>query len=245
MMQSSAQQGDNGRQEAAATQAPHRPAVVLVDDHEIVLDGLSRALAREGMHVAGTFMDSAPAMDFLHTYSPHGHRPPVQLVVADLRLGHNSSIAFIRDVCRTYPHTRVAVLTSFEDSVAAAAAVRAGARGFLLKDMPSGELSKSLRSIAEGNLVIDARMAPAVLAPEQHTLSEGELAVLQLVAEGLTNREIGARLHLSASAVKDQLAKSMRKLGTNTRTETVVRAVQEGMLSNPMASTANKTVHAP
>jgi DNA-binding NarL/FixJ family response regulator len=242
MMQSSAQLSDSNRRESAAARGPHRPAVILVDDHEIVLDGLSRALAREGMHVAGTFMDTAPAMDFLSSQSAHGHGP-VQLVVVDLRLGRSSSIAFIREVCRTHSHTRVAVLTSFEDSAAAAAAVRAGARGFLLKDMPSGELGTSLRSIAEGNLVIDARMAPAVLAPEQQALNEDELAVLQLVAEGLTNREIGARLHLSASAVKDQLARSMRKLGTNTRTETVVRAVQEGMLGNFLSSLEDRTTH--
>lgn len=242
-MQLSAQQGDNGEREATTPREPHGPTVVLVDDHEIVLDGLSRALTREGMQVTGTFGDASAPMDFLRSQAPHGRRPPVQLVVVDLRLGHGSSIAFIRDVCRTYPLTRVAVLTSFEDSAAAAAAVRAGARGFLLKDMPSEELAKSLRSIAEGNLVIDARMALAVLAPEQRALGEEEVMILQLVAEGLTNREIGSRLHLSASAVKDQLAKTMRKLGTSTRTETVVRAVHEGLLSNPLPSGTPRTAH--
>ena len=82
-----------------------------------------------------------------------------------------------------------------------------------------------------GTLVIDSRVAAAVLRPEQRLLSGHELSILELVAEGLTNREIGARLHLSHYTVKDYLTRIMRKLGTRSRAETVARAVQQGLLA--------------
>lgn len=214
---------------AMAAPGAAEPRVVVIDDHEIVLDGLSRALPRAGLRVAGAFMDAASAVQFLQSAGEDG--PDVQLAVVDLRLGAGSSIALIETICRAHPGINVAVLTSSEDHVAAAAAVRAGARGFLLKDMPSGELGKSLRSVAEGHPVIDSRMTSAVLAPQETLLSDHELAILRLVADGLTNREISAQLHLSPNTVKNYLSRVMRKLGTSTRAETVVRALMEGLVS--------------
>jgi DNA-binding NarL/FixJ family response regulator len=133
-------------------------------------------------------------------------------------------------VHRMRPEIRIAVLTSFEDRAAASAAVHAGAGGFLLKDTPIDELARRLRGVATGTLVIDSRVAGAVLCPEQRLLSGHELSILELVAEGLTNREIGARVHLSHYTVKDYLTRIMRKLGTHSRAETVARAVQQGLL---------------
>ena len=139
-------------------------------------------------------------------------------------------------VHRMHPDTRIAVLTSFEDRAAASAAVQAGATGFLLKDTPIDELARRLRGVATGTLVIDSRVAGAVLRPEQRLLSGHELSILELVAEGLTNREIGARLHLSHYTVKDYLTRIMRKLGTRSRAETVARAVQQGLLAGSQLS---------
>jgi DNA-binding NarL/FixJ family response regulator len=199
-------------------------SAVLIDDHQVVLEGLTRTLQRDGITVVGTFGDGDSAVAFLRTH-------PVDLVVVDLRLQNRSGLAVVDAVHRLHPDTRIAVLTSFEDRAAASAAVHAGASGFLLKDTPVDELARRLRGVATGTLVIDARVAGAVLRPEQRLLSGHELSILELVAEGLTNREIGARLHLSHYTVKDYLTRIMRKLNTRSRAETVARAVQQGLLA--------------
>jgi two-component system, NarL family, response regulator DevR len=211
--------GDAGRSSGAGAS----PTVVLIDDHQVVLEGLSRTLQREGMTVVGMFSDGDSAIAFLRTR-------PVDLVVVDLRLQNRSGLAVVDTVHRMHPDTKIAVVTSFEDRAAASAAVHAGASGFLLKDTPVDELGRRLRGVATGTLVIDSRVAGAVLRPERRLLSGHELSILELVAEGMTNREIGARLHLSHYTVKDYLTRIMRKLGTRSRAETVARAVQQGLL---------------
>jgi DNA-binding NarL/FixJ family response regulator len=195
---------------------------ILIDDHQLVLEGLSRALAREGLRVVGSFLSASDALPYLTEH-------PVDFAVVDLRLGGDSGVRVVGEIHRMWPRMRIAVLTSFDDRSAAAAAVRAGATGFLLKTTLSSDLGRQLREVAEGNLVVDARVAAAVFQPAE-LLGETELAVLRLVAEGLTNREIGQRLHLSHYTIKDHLTKAMRKLGTGTRAETVAKAVQQGLL---------------
>ncbi|MEV4731851.1 response regulator transcription factor [Saccharopolyspora sp. NPDC049426] len=198
-------------------------SVVLVDDHEVVLDGLSRALQREDMQVVGSFLEAEPAIEFLGAHD-------VDLLVVDLRLKTGSGADLVERAHRKWPNLRIAVLTSFEDGVAAAAVMRAGASGFLLKDALSEELSHRLRGVAEGSVIIDSRLVDAVLQPTQISLSATELTILRLVAEGRTNREIGAEMHLSPYTIKDYLTRTMRTLGTRTRAETVARASQEGLL---------------
>lgn len=195
---------------------------MLVDDHQLVLEGLGNALRRQGMTVVGSFLDRESSVDFLAESA-------VDFLVVDLRLGGNSGITVVGEARRLQPMLKIAVLTSFDDVGAAAEAVRAGATGYLLKDTPSEELGAQLRAVAEGHLVLDSRVASAVLEPAQ-LLGEQELVVLDLVAQGLTNKEIGSRLHLSHYTIKDYLSKAMRKLGTSTRVETVITAVQRGLL---------------
>lgn len=195
---------------------------ILVDDHQLVLQGLSRVLGHHGMDVTGTFLDGPSAVSFLADH-------PVDFAVVDLRMDGNSGVRVVSDIRQRSPGTRVAVLTSYDDRAAAAAAVQAGATGFLLKTTLSTELGRQLLDVASGALVIDASVAAAVFEPHD-LLTRTELAVLGMVAEGLTNREIGQRMHLSHYTIKDHLTKVMRKLGTSTRAETVATAVQTGLL---------------
>lgn len=195
---------------------------ILVDDHQLVLEGLSRVLGRHGMRVVGTFVDGPSALDFLADH-------PADLAVVDLRMGEESGVRVVSGIRQLCPGTRIAVLTSYDDRAAAASAVKAGATGFLLKSTLSAELSRQLANVASGTLVLDARVASAVFGP-QDLLTGTELAVLGMVAEGLTNREAGQRMHLSHYTIKDHLTKAMRKLGTSTRAETVAKAVQQGLL---------------
>jgi DNA-binding NarL/FixJ family response regulator len=208
-----------------------RISAVLVDDHEIVLEGLERALARDAIDVVGAFRGAAEAVAFLTGGSRSATR--VHLGVVDLRLGGDSGIEVVREIRRVRPDIRLAVLTSFEDRGSVLAAVRAGATGYFLKDSLSGELCAGLRRVAEGNLVVDARLASAMVDTAPKPFSEHDLAILRLVAEGLSNRQIGEELHLSPYTVKEYLSRTMRKLGTRTRAETAVRAAQEGLLPPP------------
>ncbi|MGH3519635.1 MAG: response regulator [Haloechinothrix sp.] len=197
------------------------PRVVLVDDHPLVLEGLARALHRRAMNVVGTFVDAPSALSFRAAHE-------VNLLVVDLRLGEQSGVSLIGEARRRYPGLKIALLTSFEEPRAAAAAVRAGASGVLIKASASAEICRQLREVARGALLVDARLAAAVLTPRE-SLSAKEIAVLNLVADGLTNRGIGERLHLSHHTVKDYLAGVMRKLGVSTRAEAVGKAIREGL----------------
>lgn len=205
--------------------ASHRRwELALVDDHPLVLEGLSRLVQRYGMHTVAHFVSSSEALSFLDTND-------VDLLVVDLRLHGESGLDLVTHVHKRKPWIRIAVLTSYEDPVAAKQAINAGARGFLLKDALSDELARRLRSVADGDLVVDNRLADAVLSPVDVTLEPRELRILSMIAEGLTNREIGMALHLSPYTVKDHLRRSMRKLGTRTRAETVAKAAREGLLT--------------
>jgi two-component system response regulator DevR len=199
------------------------PSAVLVDDHELVLDGLRRALERAGWTVSGAFTDPEPALRHLAS-------TVVDLVVVDLRLGRRSGLTVVEAVRALGVSASVAVLTSYADSAAASEALRAGARGFLLKDTGSAELVDRLRAVAAGDVVVDGRVARALGAPEEEVLTAQEIAILGAVARGLTNRQIGAELYLSHYTVKEYLARVMRKLGTRRRAETVIRAVELGLL---------------
>jgi DNA-binding NarL/FixJ family response regulator len=208
--------------------ADTRPSVVLVDDHEVVLEGLGRALDRGGLRIVGTFLSGEAAL-------AHLDRHRVDLVVVDLRLAQQSGLSVLGAIRHLQPDAELAVLTSYEDPAAASAALRAGAKGFLLKDTRSTELSQRLCSVAQGNVVVDARVSAVLAGVSGHSapqLSEQEIAILQAVGEGLTNREIGARMHLSHYTVKDYLTRTMRKLGTSRRAETVTKATQQGLLSD-------------
>lgn len=196
---------------------------LLVDDHPLVLDGLTRALTRNGMNVVGTASEGDAALDFLAAHE-------VDLLVVDLRLGDESGLDLIRTARARFPALKMSLLTSFDLPAFASAAVRAGANGILLKASSADEICRRLRDVARGAVVIDPRMAAAILAPPE-SLSSRETAILALVADGMTNRGIGERLHLSHHTVKEYLAIIMRKLGVGSRAEAASKAIRSGLLS--------------
>jgi DNA-binding NarL/FixJ family response regulator len=208
---------------SAASEPPASPTVVLIDDHELVLDGLRRALERSGWTVSGAFVDPEQALRHLAAHS-------VDVVVIDLRLGTHSGVTVVEAVRTLDAHAAVAVLTSYADPSSAAEALKAGARGFLVKDTASSDLVARLRAVASGDVVVDGRVAEALQSRGEDLLGEQEMAILQAVARGLTNRQIGAEMYLSHYTVKEYLARVMRKLGTRRRAETVARAVELGLL---------------
>lgn len=211
---------------------PHYTAV-LIDDHELILDGLRWALERDGWTVAGTFTSPEPAIQQLA-------RKGADVVVIDLHPGERSGLMVLKALRGLGKNWAPVLLTDSVDATAATEALQGGARGFLLKDSPTQEIVSRLRAAAAGDTVVDGRVASA-LATARSTdspLTEQEAAILASVAQGMTNRQIGAAMYLSHYTVKEHLARVMRKLGTHRRAETVARAAQLGLLDAGSASKA-------
>lgn len=197
--------------------------VIVLDDHDVVRTGLATLLAQHGFEVVADTHDVAEAVLLVQAKE-------VDLAIVDVRLGGVSGAAAVQRLRHARPGLRVCMLTSFADPKAARVATQNGATGFVLKDQPAEDLVRHLQLVAEGSTVIDQRVAGEVLNPADPILTEKELAVLSRIADGMTNREVGAELGLSHHTVKEYLSNAMRKLETRTRAETVAIAIRQGLL---------------
>ena len=209
----------------AATRPPVR--VFLLDDHEIVRRGLRMLLESEGditvVGEAGTVARATPAI--LEA------RPDV--AVLDARLPDGSGIEVCRDVRAACPSTQGLILTSYDDDEAMFSAIMAGAAGYVLKQIEGNSLLSGVRAVAQGQSLIDPVIAARVFermrrgssAPaELASLTKQERRILDLIAEGLTNRQIGERMFLAEKTVKNHVTSVLSKLGVERRTQAAVLA---------------------
>ena len=205
---------------------PQKISVVIADDHPIVRMGL-RALveAQPDMMVAGEADAGAAAVEAFTTL-----RPDVMLV--DLRMPGMGGREVITAVRKLVPDARIIVLTSFDGDEDVFRAVQAGARGYLLKAAPPEDVLRAIRAVhAGGRLIapdVAARLADRVNSP---SLTAREVSVLELVAKGLSNKEIAATLSLAEDTVKNHLKHVFAKLEVSDRTEAVLLAVQRGIIT--------------
>jgi two-component system, NarL family, response regulator len=202
--------------------------VVVADDHALVRLGLKALIdAQPDMEVVGEAVDGPSAVEAYAT-----HHPDVLLV--DLRMPTMSGRDVITNIRKTSAEAKVVVLTSFDGDEDVFRAVQAGARGYLLKSTPPDEVVKAIRTVhAGGRLIapeVAARLADRVNSP---SLTAREVAVLELVAKGLSNKEIAAALFLAEDTVKNHLKHIYGKLEVSDRTEAVLLAVQRGILTLP------------
>jgi two-component system, NarL family, response regulator DevR len=198
--------------------------VMLVDDHEVVRDGLRALLAaQEDVVVCAEAGSVQEAID-------EAERSRPDVVVMDVRLVDGSGIEATREIRARRPATRVLMLTSFADDEALFASIMAGASGYVLKQVKGNELVKAVRAVGEGQSLLD----PAVTGPVldrlrkgKHLLRDEKLArlspqeerILALVADGKTNREIGEDLHLAEKTVKNYVSSILSKLEVARRAE--------------------------
>ncbi len=204
---------------------PSRTTVFLLDDHEIVRRGLRDLLeAEDDMEVVGEAATAAEAIGRIHAVDP-------DVAVLDVRLEDGSGVEVCRELRTVHPRTRCLMLTSFADDDALFQAIVAGASGYLLKQIRSGELVESIRRVAAGQNLLDPAVTARVLdrirqgpaADERLAkLTEQERHVVELLAEGLTNRQIGERLHLAEKTVKNYVTAILAKMGMTRRTEAAV-----------------------
>jgi two-component system, NarL family, response regulator DevR len=198
--------------------------VMLVDDHEIVRDGIRAMLDPEDDVVvtaeAATVREAIDEAD----------RTRPDVIVMDVRLTDGSGIEATREIRAKLPNTRVLMLTSFADDEALFASIMAGASGYVLKQVKSGDLLRAIRAVGAGNSLLDPSVTSAVLdrlRKGKHLLRDEKLArlspqeerILQLVADGKTNKEIGDELHLAEKTVKNYVSSILSKLEVARRAE--------------------------
>ena len=201
----------------------------LVDDHEVVRRGVRDLLeSAGGIEVVG----EAGTAEAARTRIPLA-RPDV--AVLDVRLPDGSGIEVCRDIRSEHPEVRCLMLTSFDDDEALFNAVVAGAAGYVLKDVRGGDIVESVRRVARGESLLDplatARVIERLRRPPPDderlaSLSPQERRILELLADGLTNRQIAAEMYLAEKTIKNYVSNLLMKLGMSRRTEAAVYAAR-------------------
>jgi DNA-binding NarL/FixJ family response regulator len=199
--------------------------VVLADDHPLILLTLREALgAREDFRVVGEARTGAAAVDLVV-------ETRADLLLVDLRLPDGDGLWAIREVRRRRPRTSVVVLSATERADAVRHAIRLGAVGYLGKSIDAGDVGAVLRQLLQGTILFADRDGGQERA--QPSLTDRELQVLTLAAEGLTNVAIARRLFVVEQTVKFHLARAYEKLGAKNRVEAVRIAAMTGLLEEP------------
>ncbi len=212
---------------------PNKIRVLIVDDHELVRAGLRALLEAEpDLEVVGDASTGSHALALAQRLRP-------QVVLLDARLPDMSGPEVCRALYAAVPEIVVAMLTTFTDDELVRQSIRAGAVGYLLKEIPRMDLATGIRALATGESVIDRRVLPQVLAVARHAgqsadteepLSERQRDILRLVADGLSNREIAARVHLSELTIKSYVEELLKQLGARNRVHAAVLAIRRGWL---------------
>ncbi|WP_413318993.1 response regulator transcription factor [Agrococcus sp. 1P02AA] len=208
--------------------------VVLVDDQTLIRQGIGGLLGVAGIEVVGEAADGREALDVIAATRP-------DVVLLDVRMPGFDGLWTLERMREAGDATPVLVLTTFDDDGQVLDAVRAGARGYLLKDVTLEQLSSAVRTLADGGTAIAPAMTDRLLQAIRATpgesdqtpvqqLTERELEVLRLLAQGSPNREIAEALFLAEGTVKNHVSAIIMKLGARDRTSAVLRALRDGVL---------------
>jgi DNA-binding NarL/FixJ family response regulator len=204
--------------------APMR--VLIVDDHPMVREGVRSMLEPAGVQIAGEAGTGEDALRMAAALEP-------DVVLLDLELPDLDGLAVLRRLKAFERPMAVLVVTMHDDPALVRRAVEGGAAGYVLKGVGRGELLSALEAVRHGGSVFDPSLLRATLSEPKagEALTSAEQEMLRLVAQGLTNREIGKRLHWSVGTVKKYLQRTLDKLGASDRTQAAVEAVKRGLLS--------------
>jgi Response regulator containing a CheY-like receiver domain and an HTH DNA-binding domain len=209
--------------------------LIIVDDQALARAGLRMILeGQPDLHIVGEGSDGAEAVSLARRFRP-------TVAILDVRMPRVDGLEATRRIVAAVPTTRILILTTFDLDAYAFEALRSGASGFLLKDAPAEDIIHAVRTVARG----DATLAPAVTRrlvehyaarprpdafPALATLTARELEVLQLLASGCSNADVGDRLSLSEATVKTHIGHVLDKLGVRDRVQAVIYAYESGLV---------------
>lgn len=215
--------------------------LLIVDDHQVVREGLSSILTTRGdIEVVGMARDGREAVEKARQLSP-------DVVLMDISMPGMNGVEATRQIKKENPQTGIVVLSMYAEEEYIFDLVRAGATGYLLKDADSSQIANAIRAISRGESMIHPVVVSKILsefsqlsnnrkvkedrrAQKQYDLSNREISVLQLVAEGKTNKEIARDLRISEKTVKNHTRSIFHKLNVSDRTEAAIQAVKEGLI---------------
>jgi DNA-binding NarL/FixJ family response regulator len=212
--------------------------VLLVDDQRLMRNGLSTLLELEGdMKVVAEAEDGQAGLNAYEQLEP-------DVVLMDIRMPGMDGVEATRRLIERWPAARVIILTTFDDDAYIFEGLRAGALGYLLKDISGVELAQAIRKVTAGGALIEPSVARKVIAefarlePASRPLNDGlidplserEIEILKLLAQGMSNKRIAASLHLAEGTVKNYVSTILTKLGVTDRTQAALRGKKLGLL---------------
>ena len=215
-----------------------RIKVLIADDHRVVREGLMAILkTKENIEVVGEAQDGQDAIQKVRTLEP-------DVILMDVSMPRMGGVEATRQIKREFPHIGIIALTMYDEQQYIFDLVRAGATGYLLKDSESSQIVEAIRAIHRGESLIHPSVASKILAEfsllaqkkgkkaswEHHDLTEREVTVLRLVADGKTNKEIANNLDLSEKTVKNHVRNIFHKLQVYDRTQAAILGIRKGII---------------
>jgi DNA-binding NarL/FixJ family response regulator len=203
-------------------------SVLVADDHPAVVEAVADVLTEHGIDVVGRARDGDDAVEQIELRKP-------TVAILDLRMPGQSGIEVARQLARSQSDTAVILYTAFGDRALLTEALDAGARGFVLKEAPLAEVVRAVELVASGRTYVDPVLA-GVLSSSAATdrmtnLTQRERDVLRLLADGMSNEEIGKNLFISPETVRTHVRKAMAKLDADTRTQAVATALRQSLIA--------------
>ena len=204
-----------------------RITCVIADDHPAMLTAIADTLERSGIEIVGSASDGQEALAQIEAQQP-------RVALVDVRMPRLSGIEVAQKAATVAPNTSIIFYTAYGDRALLSEALDVGARGFVLKEAPLSDLVRAVERVAAGDAYVDPVLAGVLVSAQTEkipSLTQREREVLRLLADGLSNEEIGKRLHISPETVRTHVRKAMAKLEADTRTQAVAKALRQSLIS--------------
>lgn len=210
--------------------------ILLVDDHTVLRQGIAQVIeSQEDMHVVAQASNGEQAIEMAHAHQP-------DLMLLDINLPGIDGIEVARKISAELPDIRVLILTMHRQGEYVIESIKAGASGYLLKEVEMDEMLSAIRSVAQGDAVIDPSVANRVFEnlrgePQVerksilNDLADRDIAILRLLGEGMSNKDIADQLHISEKTVRNRLSMVFKKFGLKNRTEAALFSVRKGLVA--------------
>jgi DNA-binding NarL/FixJ family response regulator len=205
---------------------PKEISVLIVDDHEVVREGLRLSLSRAShIRVIGEAGDGAAAVGLVERRKP-------DVVIMDVRMPGMDGLEATKEILKVEPDAAVLIFTAFSERSLLARGLESGAKGYILKEAPHDTLLRAIERVAKGEGYIDPALMPAFLSGKEGTdmLTPREREILQLLADGMSNADVAAKLFISQETVKSHVRHILTKLEADTRTHAVAIALRDSII---------------